>query len=107
MYVNRKPVERGQGRGALTDFEGGHELTDGDHQEEEVVEELELVEQHNGDQGQHIVFLIVQAVRREAAGPGLPVHLDHSLLLGNHPPEAPPERVAGGDALGLRLLTLQ
>lgn len=47
------------------DFEEGDELTDGDKQEEHVEEELELVVQHLGDEGQHVVLLVVQAVRVE------------------------------------------
>lgn len=47
------------------DLEEGDELTDGDEEEEHVEEEFEFVVEHFGQEGQHVVLLVVQPVRVE------------------------------------------
>lgn len=50
-----------------SDFEEGHKLTDGDEQEKHVEEELELVVEDFGDKCEHVVLLVVEAIRAEVA----------------------------------------
>ena len=48
-----------------SDLEERHELGEGDNQEEHVEEELELVVEHLGHEGEDVVLLVVQAVGAE------------------------------------------
>ena len=48
-----------------TDFKKWHKLADSDDQEEHVEEKLELIVQHLEDEAEHIVLLVVKAIRYE------------------------------------------
>jgi hypothetical protein len=42
-------------------------LREGDHEEEQVVEELELVEKYNGDKCDDVILVIDELIRHESA----------------------------------------
>lgn len=88
-------------------LQGLDELTQGDHQEEEIIKELKLVKQDQRDQGQHVVLLVVLLVRGEASGSSVPVHVDGPLLSADDAVEAPPQLVANRHSLLHDLLLSQ
>jgi hypothetical protein len=61
-------------------FEGRDELGNGDQQEEQVKEELELVVEHDRDQRDGVVFRVLDLVRGVALRSGPPVHPNRPFL---------------------------
>ena len=51
----------------IADFQSWDELRERDKKEEQVVEELELVEQHDWDEGDQIVLVIIEFVSHVSA----------------------------------------
>lgn len=83
LLAHRHYQYEGQGRHVSeeeTDFEEGNELTDGDDQEEQVEEELELVDQHLWNESQEVVLLIVQPVRHKRRRHSCPFHIQFALF---------------------------
>jgi hypothetical protein len=60
-----------------------YQLGQGDQQEEHVEEELELIEQHDWNEGEDAVFLIVQLVTQIGSWLGPSMQPEGSLLLEN------------------------
>lgn len=77
----------------VANFESWHELGQCDEQEEQVVEELELVEEHDRHECQHVVLVVVQLVGHEPAGRRLPVQRDAAALARDDPPAPAPHPV--------------
>ena len=64
----------------LTNFEGWNERGETDEQEEQVEEELELIEEHHWDEGEDVVLLVLDSVRRVATRHRPPIHLQAPFL---------------------------
>lgn len=64
----------------LTNFERRNKLGERDHQEEQVEEELELIEEHNRDESYDIILLVLDLIGREASRESFSIHFQGTLL---------------------------
>ena len=96
----------------LTDFEWRDKLWQGNKQEKEVEEELELVVEHKRNESDHVVLLILDFVAEADLGSHSPVHLNRPFLqlitnwayfLWHHQAKALPHLVACGQLLLMKV----
>ena len=85
-------------------LESRDELRDADDQEEQVVEEFELIEQHDGDERDDVVAIVLKLVRHEATWGRLAGQRDPASLSRDNPATPATTPVAGRPLVAFFLL---
>lgn len=75
--MKRKPKFDEEGR---TNSQEGHKLGEGNQEKEEVEEELELVDQHDRDEGYYIVFLVPNLIMGKISRLGCSAQANMAVL---------------------------